>query len=158
MKAAETVKTPPPAYNSHILTVQEHDVRCVLRSVNPRKAAGPDGVTGRVLKLCSDQLSEVFTKIFNKSSIPSYLKSATIIPLPKKTVISSLNDYRPVALTPVIMKCFERLVLQHIKASLPPTFDPYQFAYRANRSIEDAIATALTHLEHQGSYSCNQKL
>ncbi|XP_037542639.1 interferon-induced protein 44-like [Nematolebias whitei] len=31
------------------------------------------------------------------------------------------------------MKCFERLVLQHIKAYLPPNFDPYQFAYRTNR-------------------------
>jgi len=70
--------------------------------------------------------------------------------------IFSLIDYRPVALTPLIMKCFKRLVLQHIKTILPPTFDPNQFAYRANRSTEDAIATvlhsALSHLEHQGSY------
>lgn len=81
---------------------------------------------------------------------------ATIIPLPKKTVISGLNDYRPVVLTPVIMKCSETLVQQHIKASLPVTFDPHQFAYRTNRSTEDTIATALhtalLHLEHQGSY------
>ncbi|KAF7661471.1 hypothetical protein LDENG_00260640, partial [Lucifuga dentata] len=67
-----------------------------------------------------------------------------------------LKDYRPVALTPVITKCFERLVLRHIKACLPPCFDPHQYAYRANRSTEDAIATALhtalCHLEQQGSY------
>lgn len=54
------------------------------------------------------------------------------------------------------MKCFERLVVHHIKASLPLTFDQHQFAYRANRSTEDAIAlaihTALSHLEHQESY------
>lgn len=54
------------------------------------------------------------------------------------------------------MKCFERLVSQHIKSSFPPTFDPHQFAYRANRSTEDAITialhTALSHLEHRGSY------
>ncbi|KAF7662859.1 hypothetical protein LDENG_00225120 [Lucifuga dentata] len=54
------------------------------------------------------------------------------------------------------MKCFKGLILHHIKACLPPNFDPYQFAYRANRSTEDAIATALhtalSHLEHAGSY------
>uniref|UniRef100_A0A669B499 Reverse transcriptase domain-containing protein n=1 Tax=Oreochromis niloticus TaxID=8128 RepID=A0A669B499_ORENI len=54
------------------------------------------------------------------------------------------------------MKCFERLVLQHIKDYLPPEFDPHQFAYRANRSTEDAIATALhavlSHLEQRQSY------
>ena len=69
---------------------------------------------------------------------------------------SCFNDYRPVALTPIIMKCFERLVLSHIKATLPPTLDPYQFAYRAKRSTEDAICSALhpalTHLDNKDSY------
>ncbi|KAI4899403.1 hypothetical protein NFI96_003550 [Prochilodus magdalenae] len=41
------------------------------------------------------------------------------------------------------MKWFERLVLHHIRAVVPPTFDPHQFAYKANRSTEDAITTAL---------------
>uniref|UniRef100_A0A3P9AUA1 Reverse transcriptase domain-containing protein n=1 Tax=Maylandia zebra TaxID=106582 RepID=A0A3P9AUA1_9CICH len=54
------------------------------------------------------------------------------------------------------MKCFEKLVRYHITAALPSSLDPHQFAYRANRSTEDAIATALnvalTHLERQGSY------
>ncbi|KAL6479062.1 hypothetical protein MHYP_G00124950 [Metynnis hypsauchen] len=138
VKAVETDTKPPPVSHNHILTVQEHEVRHVLRAVNPRKAAGPDGVIGKVLKVCADQLSVVFTKIFNlslsKSIIPPCLKSASIIPLPKKTSTSDLSDYRPVTLTLVIMKCFER-----------------QFAYKPNRSTEDALHTALTHLEHQGS-------
>ncbi len=122
VKATEmvTLLTPAPRH-APPFTIQEHRVRSVLRAVNPRKAAGPDGVTGRVLKECADQLSAVFTKMFNLSlstvTIPSCLKSATIIPLPKKTVISGLKDYRPVALTPVILKCFERLVQQHIKGT-----------------------------------------
>lgn len=46
----------------------------------------------------------------------------------------------------MIMKGFLRLVLQH------PTFDPYQFAYQANRSTDYVIAiTALNHLEHRQS-------
>ena len=155
--------TPHPAANSDIiiLTVEEHEVRRVLRAVNPWKAAGPDGVSGRVLKDCADQLVGVFTKIFNQSlsqsTVPSCLKSSTIVPLPKKTNITTLNDYRPVALTPVVMKCFEKLVRSHIMSFIPPTFDPHQFAYRANRSTEDAVATALhaalSHLEQAGSYA-----
>ncbi|XP_028299247.1 thymidylate kinase isoform X1 [Gouania willdenowi] len=54
------------------------------------------------------------------------------------------------------MKCMERSVSQHIRDCLPPTFDPHQFAYKANRSTEDAIAitlhTALSHLENKKSY------
>ncbi len=70
--------------------------------------------------------------------------------------MSCLNDYRPIALTPVMMKCFERLVMHHIKSNLPNTLDPLQFAYRPNRSTDDAISStlhlALTHLENKDSY------
>ncbi len=41
------------------------------------------------------------------------------IPVPKKSPLSCLNDYRPIALTPIMMKCFERLVMHKIKTSLP---------------------------------------
>nr|XP_043874450.1 uncharacterized protein LOC122764210 isoform X2 [Solea senegalensis]XP_043874509.1 uncharacterized protein LOC122764439 isoform X2 [Solea senegalensis] len=150
----------PPLPSTGMMTLQEHEVRHVLRTVSPRKAAGPDGIPGKVLKACADQLTGVFTNIFNLSLaqaiIPPCLKTSTLIPVPKKTAAHSLNDCRPVALTLVVMKCFERLVSQHIRACLSPTLDPHQFAYRANRSTEDAITialhTALSHLEHRGSY------
>ena len=78
-------------------------------------------------------------------------KRAKIIPVPKKNVIATLNDYRPVALTAVSMKSFEKIVLKFIKSLLPPDFDPFQFAYRSNRSVEDAILLGvhkiLQHLE-----------
>ncbi|KAI3369842.1 hypothetical protein L3Q82_024428 [Scortum barcoo] len=55
-----------------------------------------------------------------------------------------------------MMKCFERLVKDHIISKLPPTFDPLQFAYRPNRSTEDAICSALhlslTHLEEKNTH------
>ena len=63
--------------------------------------------------------------------------------MPKKSSPSGFNDYRPVALTSTIMKCFERLVMKQIKSTLPPLLDPFQFAYRAKRSTEDAISSAL---------------
>ncbi|XP_037537292.1 signal peptide peptidase-like 2 [Nematolebias whitei] len=46
--------------------------------------------------------------------------------------------------------------MQHIRSSLPPSLDPYQFAYRSNRSTDDAVATALhsalTHLDKKDTY------
>ncbi len=94
---------------------------------------------------------------------PSQMHSTTFIhglkcrmTVPKKSPVSCLNDYRPIALTPIIMKCFERLVMHNIKTSLHNTLDPLQFAYRPNRSTDDAISStlhlALTHLENKDSY------
>jgi hypothetical protein len=54
------------------------------------------------------------------------------------------------------MKCLERLVMAHIKASMPGTLDPLQLSYRSNRSMEDpisiAIHTALTHQDKRNTY------
>ena len=54
------------------------------------------------------------------------------------------------------MKCFEWLVKTFITSSLPDSLDPLQFAYRANRSTDDAIAltihTALSHLDQRNTY------
>ena len=81
---------------------------------------------------------------------------ATIVPEPKKAKVTRLNDYRSVALTSVIMKCFERLVKDHITSTLPATLDPLQFAYCPNRSTNNAIAitmhTALSHLDKRNTY------
>ncbi|KAI3376992.1 hypothetical protein L3Q82_000027 [Scortum barcoo] len=131
-----------------------------MKRINIRKAEGPDKVSGRTLKLCADQLAGVFLDIFNLSlqlaTVPVSLKTSIIVPVPKKSAVTCLNDYRPVALTPVIMKCFERIVLKHIKDIIPAGLDQYQFAYRENRSTEDAVSialhTALTHLQLPNTY------
>ena len=80
-------------------------------------------------------------------------------PHPQKTKITGLNDYRPIALTSVVMKSFERLVLFHLKANTDPLLEPLQFAYRANRSVDDAVNMALhlhfilQHLDSSGTYA-----
>ncbi|KAK3518498.1 hypothetical protein QTP70_001480 [Hemibagrus guttatus] len=149
-----------PSKAVHPTSLSTTEVRSALSKVDPRKSAYPDGIPGRVLKACSDQLVQVFTGIFNLSlaqaTVPTCLKTTTIIPMPKHSSAECLNNFRPVALTPIVMKCFEKLVLSHLIVCLPPTLDPHQFAYRLNRSTEDAISTAihlaLTHLDNNNTY------
>ncbi|KAI4884502.1 hypothetical protein NFI96_023826, partial [Prochilodus magdalenae] len=62
----------------------------------------------------------------------------------------------PLHLHPSSWKCFERLFMRHIKTLLPPSLDPLQFAYRPNRTTDDAISTTphlvLTHLDNRDTY------
>ncbi len=113
------------------------------------------------LRSCADQLAGLFTSIFNESLatsvIPTSFKKSVIIPVPKNSKPSCLNDYRPVALTSTVMKVFERLLKKHICSSIPATLDPLQFAYRPNRSTDDAISqvlhSSLTHIDSKnGNY------
>ncbi len=140
--------------DDHVSTVSEDEVWREPKRVNIRKAAGPD--TGRVLRSCADQLAGLFNSIFNESLassvVPTSFKKPVIIPVPP----SCLNDYRPVALTSIVIKVFERLK-NHICPSIPVTLDPLQFAYRPNRSTDDTIShvlhSSLTHIDSQnGNY------
>ncbi|KAL0194676.1 hypothetical protein M9458_008252, partial [Cirrhinus mrigala] len=112
----------PPTVSQPALKICEGDVCKVFRKQKIRKAKGPDGVSPACLKACAVQLSSIFTLIFNRSLelciVPSCFKCSTIIPVPKKPKTTGLNDYRPVALTSVVMKSFERLVLAHLHLSV----------------------------------------
>ncbi len=158
----KTPFTPPatPLSPTPALQISEDDMRQVFKKNKRRKTPGPDGVSPACLKTCADQLAPIFTQIFNRSlelcEVPSCFKCSTIIPVPKKPKITGLNDYRPVALTSVAMKSFERLVLSYLKDSNGPLLDPLQFAYRANRSVDDAVNMGLhyilQHLDRSGTY------
>jgi hypothetical protein len=128
-----TVPPTWPATKDCGLSFSVADVSKIFKRVNPGKAASPDSVPSWVLRACPDQLDGVFTDIFNlslsQSAVPTCFKMAAIVPVPKKAKVTELNDYRPVALTSVIMKCFERLAKDHITSPLPVTLDPLQFAY-----------------------------
>ena len=86
-----------------------------LRHVNPNKATGSDSIAPRVLKAWAEQLAYIFCIIFyvcfSTNTVPTTWKTACVVPIPKRPVISSMNDLRPVALTSAVMKVCERVVL-----------------------------------------------
>eukprot|EP00061_Rhincodon_typus_P004239 g22092.t1 len=98
----------------------------------------------------------IFKLSLLQAKVPTCFKKTTIIPAPKKTHATCLNNYRPVALTSIITKYFKRLVMALISSSLPTCFNPLQFAYQHNRSTEDAIFLALhsslEHLDNKDTY------
>lgn len=98
-----------------------------------------------------------FSAIHKQVLVHSYkscvsLTSSIIELVPKRSAVSCLNDYHPIALTTVIMKH----VLKHINNIIPVGLDSHQFACRWNRSTEDPVSTALqsalTNLKHPNSY------
>ena len=121
-----------------------------LRHVNPNKATGPDNTAPRVLKACAEQLAYIFCIIFNAcfstNTVPTTWKTACIVPIPKRPVISSMNDLRPVTLTSAVMRVCERVVLCKLEKLVKDYIDPLQFAYRKNRSTDCAIFIRLRSL------------
>jgi len=55
------------------------------------------------------------------------------------------KNFRPIALTSVIVKCLEKLLLQYLVMTVEDKLDPWQFAYKKGCSTEDSVA-ALVHI------------
>lgn len=93
------------------------------------------------------------------SSIPSWSKLFSLHP--SKVLQCSFSEegftillqWQP-SHDPIIMKCFDHLVMQRIISILPSSMDHFQFAYQANQSTSDSISitfhSALTYQETQG--------
>lgn len=67
------------------------------------------------------------------------------------------NDYRPIALTSVVMKCLEKILVPLLRADTDPLQDPLQFAYRYRKGTDDAVNSIthliLKHLEDSKAYA-----
>ena len=56
-----------------------------------------------------------------------------------------MNNYRPIALTPCIMKVFERIFITYLQSVTSKFNDPNQFAYRTNRLVDDVLLCMFTY-------------
>ena len=115
------------------MVISEDTVLNVFKAINARKTCGADGVCGRVLKRCANELCAIFRFSFQASmdlcKIPFTMKEkkkkrVTVIPFPKTLDPASLNHFRPVPLTSSALKCSEKIgktgVLKRIKHILDP--------------------------------------
>ena len=134
-------------YSGITPAVSEFDVEKELKNINVKKSKGPDGVLPIVLKNCRNSIKTPLTLLFNwvlrVSEYPSVWKIGEIVPVPKIPCPKTLNDYRPVTLTPVMAKVFERFVQKIISSQLHNKLDSMQFAYKSKNSTVDAIVTFL---------------
>lgn len=116
MQANHSPNTLASFQHSCTHTAETPNEACTLR-----EAAGTDGVSGKVLKAVAlptiRGLHQDLQPFPKPSHNPTMHKVCHNLPCLHETAIHCLNDYRPIALTSLVMKCFERLILQHIKAS-----------------------------------------
>lgn len=59
-----------------------------------------------------------------------------------------MANFRPIALTSHIVKCFERVVPCHLRRQVAVFQDPLRFAYRKSVSVNDAFLYMLHSIYH----------
>ena len=129
-------------------------VRKLLRSINVNKAPGPDGIHGKILKNCACSLayplSLLYKTSYNTGLIPTEWKLANIVPVHKKGSKANVENYRPISLTCLVMKIFEKIIRDELMLKCEHLLNASQHGFLPHRScttqlipFSDSLAVSL---------------
>ena len=129
------------------------EVRRLLLDLDIYGGTDPLGMFPIFLKSTADVMaprpSVVFQRLVRLGSFPACLRQANVTPIPKTPPSSSVANYRPISITSVLSKVFERLVSVRLGRFMEQTpltnrrfsgvLPTTQFAYREGLGTCDAI-------------------
>ena len=127
--------------------IEEEDVLKCLKSLDPNKAVGTDGISAKILRTVAAGISESLTSLFNASlrsgEMPREWKSAHVTPVHKGGDVESAENYRPVSVLPVVVKVFEKLVHHQVYSYLQENniLHPMQFGFRPGHTTQDVLVS-----------------
>ncbi len=122
---------------------KEHSIKQLLKNLDPNKAPGPDNIHGKVLKNCANSLALPLTLLFQTSyytcKIPADWKNANIVPVFKKGNKNDVCNYRPISLTSLVMKVYERVIRAELLPRVVDKLDHRQHGFLPQKSCETQL-------------------
>lgn len=122
------------------------EISKAIAVLDSRKAPGFDLITPRVLKelprKCLTFLANLFNAIFRICHFPDVWKISQVIMIPKPgKPVEETSSYRPISLTPVLSKLWEKVFLTRLKASLEESgiIPEHQFGFRQQHSTIEQV-------------------
>ena len=125
------------------IDLSDSRIKPLLDNLDINKAQGPDAVSGAVLKNCSKTLayplSILFNLSYNTGYIPQEWKLANVVPVHKKDDKNKVTNYRPISLTSLVMKVFERILYDELLTRTIDKIDTRQHGFLRNRSCNSNL-------------------
>ena len=94
----------------------------VIKNIIDKKSLDSENICNAMIKNLSEDFKLKLLKLINhcliNNIIPDDRKKATISMIPKKGCPKSIDNYRPISITPCLAKIFEKLILERIKKHL----------------------------------------
>jgi Reverse transcriptase (RNA-dependent DNA polymerase) len=128
-------------------------ISTIIANLKKGKASGIDGLSAEHLQFCHPSLSVVLCKLFNLmlsyNYVPDGFRFSYIVPIPKMNECYSkqlsCNDFRGIAISPILSKVFEHCILDRFRTFLLTSDNQFgfkkgvgcSFAVRAVRYIVD---------------------
>ena len=125
-------------------TVSEEEVKKCVHSIST-KAIGSDNLSLEMILPVLEDITPVVTHIINfslsRNVFPSQWKNAYVIPLPKSSNSTTVTEYRPISILPVLSKVLETIVHNQLYSFLSSNnlLCPYQSGFRPFHSTVSAL-------------------
>jgi hypothetical protein len=117
---------------------------------------GQDGITMKMLKVLDymslNKLLDIYNDIWSSGELPPSWKHSIVVPIPKPGKDpDQAGSYRPISLTSVMCKLFERIVTSRLTwfIEVNKLFDMHQSGFRTGRCTSDNIARLYNDAQYQ---------
>ena len=130
--------------------ISEEKILKIIRSLNPNKAHGWDGISTRMIQLSDASLVTplkiIFTNCLRYGVFPEIWKRANVVPIHKKNEKNLKSNYRPISLLPIFGKMLEKLVYDSLYSHLVSCelLNPNQSGFRPGDSTVNQLIS-ITH-------------
>ena len=142
--------------------ISEEKILKIIRSLNPNKAHGWNGISTRMIKLSDASLVTplkiIFTNCLRSGVFPEIWKRANVVPIHKKNEKNLKSNYRPISLLPIFRKMLEKLIYDSLYSHLVSydLLNPNQSGFRPGDSTVNQLISK-THKIFE-AFDCNPAL
>jgi len=157
---ATTYITPPHNSNEHccdepIPPFTQKELDKALRQLRNGRSCDTDGILAEMIKEGNDALHQHLLRLYNDivkpdASPPQQWRHTTITIIHKRGDPTLPQNYRPIAIIPMLYKLFARLLYNRLEVLLDKQQTPDQAGFRHNYSTADHLYT-LTILHEQAA-------
>lgn len=156
-QSSEIFNLPPtcfPEVKLSSLAFRSREVKQLILDLDNYGGLDPNGIFPLFLtknaQILAPKISAILRNLVRAGRFPLFWRSGNIAPLPKGGSSSSdPSDYRPISITPVLSKVFERLLSKRLSKFVESNdlLPDLQFGFRKGRGTCDALLTISSYLQ-----------
>ncbi|XP_059217637.1 uncharacterized protein LOC131994777 [Stomoxys calcitrans] len=130
----------------------EEEINNILKTLNIRKSAGIDNIQAVDLKNHANLLTPIITKLINgsisESSILNIMKQSIIRLIFKSGEKTDYNNYRPIAILPVVEKVLEEIIVRRLNSFLKKynIINKQQYGFQKGKNIKQLLGYFANHI------------
>ena len=144
--------------NAQVEPFTYRDLSDATRAIKNGRARDDHGILAEMVKESCVDLRQCMLQIFNnilldKAEAPEKWKRTKMVVIFKQGDVELPQNYRPIAILPILYKVFSRMLCTRMAAELMKHQDVDQAAYRKGFSTEDHVITVLSLIERSHEFN-----